>query len=59
VNETQTNYKQTSDENPTFVIEDPINKVYVGKNKSLVSSVSTKINFAPPCNMSKYYILHN
>jgi len=35
--------KQTSDDNPTFVIGDLMNKVHMGKNKSLVSSNSTKL----------------
>ena len=35
--------KQTSDDNPTFVIGDPMNKVHMGKNMSLVSSDSTKL----------------
>ena len=34
-----------SDGNPTFVIGDPMNKVHMGKNKSLVSSASIEINF--------------
>jgi len=34
--------KQTSDGNPTFVIGDPMNKVHMGKNKSLVSFDNTK-----------------
>jgi hypothetical protein len=34
--------KLISDRNPTFVIGDPMNKVHMGKNKSLVSSASTK-----------------
>ena len=34
--------KLISDRNPTFVIEDPMNKVHMGKNKSLISSASTK-----------------
>ena len=37
--------KHMSDGNPTFVIGDPMNKVHMGKNKSLVSSASTEINF--------------
>jgi len=36
---------QTSDGNPTYVIGDPMNKVHMGKNKSLVSSNSTKLIF--------------
>jgi len=36
-------FKQTSEGNPTFVIGDPMNKVHMGKNKSLVSSASTKL----------------
>jgi len=35
--------KQTIDGNPTFVIGDPMNKVHIGKNKSLVSSTNTKL----------------
>jgi len=35
--------KQTSDGNPTFVIGDPMNKVHMGKNKSLVSFDSTRL----------------
>lgn len=34
--------KLTSDQNPTFVIGDPMKKVHKGKNNSLVSSASTK-----------------
>jgi len=30
--------------NPTFFIGDPMNKVHMGKNKSLVSSANTKID---------------
>jgi len=37
--------KQTSDGNPIFVIGDPMNKVHMVKNKSLVSSDSTKLIF--------------
>ena len=44
-NGTYTTCKQTSDGNPTFVIEDPMNKVHMGKNKSLVSPASTNIDF--------------
>ena len=33
------------DGNPTFVIGDPMKKVHMGKNKSLVSSANTKIDF--------------
>jgi len=33
-----------SDGNPTFFIGDPMNKVHMGKNKSLVSSASTNID---------------
>jgi len=34
-NDTRSNCKQTRDGNPKFVIRDPMNKVYMGKNKSL------------------------
>jgi len=37
--------KPTSDGNLTFVIGYPMNKGYMGKNKSLVSSNSTKLIF--------------
>jgi len=42
-NGTQATCKQTSDGNPTFVIGDPMNMIHMGKNKSLVSSASTKL----------------
>ena len=31
----------SSDENPTFMIGDPMKKVHMGNNKSLVNSAST------------------
>ena len=31
-------YEIFSDRNPTFVIEDPMKKVHMGKNKSLAKS---------------------
>jgi len=34
--------KLISDGNPTFVTGDAMNKVHMGKNKSLISSASTK-----------------
>jgi len=35
-------WKQTSDNNSTFRIRDSMNKVHVGKNKSLISFVKSK-----------------
>ena len=35
-------YEISSDGNPTFVIGDPMKKVHVGNNKSLVNPSSTK-----------------
>jgi len=48
-NEPQATCKQTSDGNSTFVIGNPMNKVHMGKNKSLVSSASTKIDLKSNC----------
>jgi len=42
-NKTRATSKQTSDGNVTFMIVNPMNKVYMDKNKSLVSSASIKI----------------
>jgi len=48
-NETQTTCKQTSDGSPTFAIGDPMNKVHMAKNKSLVSSARTKFDLKSIC----------
>ena len=37
--------KHTSDGNPTFVIGNHMKKVHMGKNKLLVSSANTQIDF--------------
>ena len=34
-------YEISSDENPTFVIGDPMKKVHMGNNKALVNPAST------------------
>ena len=34
-------YEINNDGNPTFVIEDPMKKVHMGNNKSLVNPAST------------------
>ena len=58
-NGTQATCKQTSDGNPIFVIGDPMNKVHMGKNKSLVSSASTKMIWNVPmvCEGTRYCII--
>jgi len=43
-NETQATCKQTNYRNPTFMIGGPTNKIHMGKNKSLISSINTKID---------------
>jgi len=53
--------KQTSDGNPTFVIGDPVNKVHISKNKSLISFDSTKlilINYVHSYGVLKVLRLH-
>jgi len=60
---TQATYKQTSDENPTFIIRDPINKIHKDKNKSFISYASIKINLISNfsisivCESARYYIV--
>lgn len=40
--------KLKSDENPTFLIKDSVQKVHIGKNKTLVNSASTKFILSLP-----------